>query len=44
LLRQRMDEYRNTIVKKILSRTKIKTVITEIQDFYAGNEQDIDYS
>lgn len=38
-----MDEYRNTIIRKILSKTKIKTVITEIQDCYAGTEQDVDY-
>lgn len=43
ILRERMDEYRDTIVKKILSKTRIKTVITEIQNNYAGNEQDIDY-
>ena len=43
LLRERMDEYRSTIVKKILSKTRIKTVVTEIQDYYAGNELEIDY-
>ncbi len=43
LLRERMDEYKNTIIKKILSKTKIKTVVTEIQDFYAGNELDVEY-
>jgi hypothetical protein len=43
LLRERMEEYRNTIVKKILSKAKAKNVITEIQDFYAGNELDIEY-
>ena len=43
ILRERMNEYRGTIVKKILSKTRIKTVITEIQNYYAGNEQDIDY-
>lgn len=43
ILRERMDEYKNTIVKKILSKTRIKTVITEIQDYYACNELDIDY-
>lgn len=43
LLRERMDEYQNTIVKKVLSRTKVKTVLTEIQNFYAGNELEIDY-
>lgn len=44
LLRERMDELRGTIVKKIFSKTKIKTVLTELQDHYAGSEQDIDYS
>lgn len=43
ILREHMDELRGTIVKKILSKAKIKTVITEIQNYYAGNEQDIDY-
>lgn len=44
LLRERMEELRGTIVKKIFSKTKIKTVLTELQDHYAGSEQDIDYS
>lgn len=43
ILRERMDAYRNTIVTKILSNTRIKTVIMEIQNNYAGNEQDIEY-
>ena len=43
ILRERMDEHRNTIVKKILSRTNIKTVLAEIQDYYAGNELDVEY-
>jgi hypothetical protein len=43
LLRERMDEFRNTIVKKILSQAKIKTVIAEIQNFYACSELDVDY-
>jgi hypothetical protein len=43
ILRERMDEYRNTIVRKIQSKTRIKTVITELQNFYACNEQDVDY-
>lgn len=43
ILRERMEEHRGTIVKKILSKTKIKTVITEIQDYYAGNELDVEY-
>jgi hypothetical protein len=44
LLHERMEELRGTIVKKILGKTKIKTVLTELQDQYAGSEQDIDYS
>jgi hypothetical protein len=44
LLRERMEELRGSIVKKILSKTRIKTVLTEFQDHYAGSEQDIDYS
>lgn len=43
LLLRRMQDYRATIVKKIFSKTKIKTVVTEIQDFYAGNELDVEY-
>lgn len=43
ILRTYMDAYRNTIIKKILSKTRIKTVITEIQDCYACSELDIDY-
>lgn len=42
-LRECMGEYRNTIIKKILSKTRIKTVITEIQNFYACSELDVDY-
>jgi hypothetical protein len=38
ILRERMDEYRSTIVKKILSKTSIKAVITEIQHSYAGSD------
>jgi hypothetical protein len=43
ILRERMDEYRNTIIKKILSKTRIKTVITELQNFYACSELEVDY-
>ena len=43
LLRTRMDEFKNTIVTKILSKTKNEKVITEIQNCYAGMEQDVDY-
>jgi hypothetical protein len=43
ILRERMDEYRNTIVKKIQSRTGIKTVITELLNFYGCSELVVDY-
>jgi hypothetical protein len=43
ILRQRMDELRGTIIKRILAKTKINTVIAEIQDYYAGNELEVDY-
>jgi len=38
-----MDAYRNTIIKKILSKTKIKTILTELQNAYTGSEMDVDY-
>ena len=43
ILRERMDEYRNTIVRRILSKTSAKTVIIEMQKNYVGDELDIDY-
>jgi hypothetical protein len=43
ILRERMDEYRDTIVKKILSKTTVKAVVTSIQANYAGSEQEVDY-
>ena len=43
LLRERMDEYRNTIVKEILSKASIKKVIIAIQESYAGDEGEVDY-
>lgn len=43
ILRMRMDEYKNTLIKKILSKTAIKTLVTEIQNFHAGMEQDVEY-
>jgi hypothetical protein len=43
VLRERMDTYRNTIIKKILSNTGIKKVITELQNSYAGSEMEVDY-
>jgi hypothetical protein len=43
ILRECMDEYRNTIVKKIQSKTGIKTVLAELQNLYAGSEMEVDY-
>lgn len=43
ILRECMDEYRDTIVRKILSKTSVKTVITELQNFYACSELEVDY-
>jgi hypothetical protein len=43
LLRDRMAQLRNTIVKKLYGKTKAKTLLTELQDHYVGSEQDIDY-
>ncbi|HEY0664491.1 MAG TPA: hypothetical protein VGD24_00305 [Gallionella sp.] len=43
LLRERMEEYRDTIVRKIQSKTSVRSVVTAIQANYAGSEQDIDY-
>ncbi len=43
ILREYMNQYRDTIIKKILSKTRIKTVITELQNFYACSELEVDY-
>jgi hypothetical protein len=43
ILSAQMEAFRNTIIKKILSKTKVTTVVTEIQNCYAGTEQDVDY-
>jgi len=42
-LRACMDAYKNTIVKKMLSKTKIKTILTELQNSYIGSEMDVEY-
>lgn len=44
LLRDRMEQLRGTIVKKLYGKTKAKTLLTTLQDQYIGSEQDIDYS
>ena len=43
ILRVCMDAYRNTIVKQILSKTGIKTVLSELQNSYVGSEMEVDY-
>lgn len=43
LLRERMDEYKGSVVKKILSKASIKAVILDIEKHYAGDELDVDY-
>lgn len=43
ILQECMDEYRNTIVKKIQSKTSFRTIIAELQNSYAGSEMDVDY-
>src|SRR3989338_631062 len=43
ILRECMDEYRNTIIKKIQSKAGIKTVVTELQNSYAGSELEAGY-
>ena len=44
IVAERIDEYRGTIVRKMLSKTALKKVVTEIQNYHAGIEQDVDYS
>ena len=44
LLRERMEQLRDTIVKKLYGKTKAKTLLTTLQDQYIGSEQDIDYA
>jgi hypothetical protein len=43
IMRTCMDGYKNTIVKKILSKAKTGKIIVEIQNYYAGAEQDVEY-
>ncbi len=44
LLRTRMDELKTSLVKKILSKTALKTVVIHIQQNFAGDEQEVDYA
>jgi hypothetical protein len=41
IVKKYMDEC--TIIKKILSDMALKTVVIEIQNYYAGIEQDVEY-
>ncbi len=43
VLKERMDEYRDKLIRKILSKASVKTVVTEIQNYHAGLEQDVEY-
>ena len=43
VLRECMDEYRGTIIRKIQSTASMRAVITELLDAYAGNELDVEY-
>ena len=43
ILLERMGNIKDTIIKKITSKAKLNTVVTEIQDYYASAEVDIDY-
>jgi len=44
LLRARMKELKTSLIKKILSKTAIKTVVMHIQQNFAGDEQEVDYA
>ena len=44
ILHERIDEYRNTIIRKILSENSIKSVIIALQKYYVGDELEVDYS
>jgi len=43
ILSARIDEFRTTIVRKMLSKNSLVKVVAEIQNCYAGCEQDVDY-
>jgi len=43
VLRECMIEYTSTIIKKIMSKASIKNIVTEILNFYACNELDVEY-
>ncbi len=44
ILLERIKNIQDTIIKKILSKAKVNAVVTEIQDYYASTEVDIDYA
>jgi len=43
ILQECMNEYRNTIIRKIQSQANIKSIISELQNSYAGGELEVDY-
>ena len=43
LLQARMKELKTSLIRKILSKTAIKTVVMHIQQNFAGDEQEVDY-
>lgn len=43
ILHQSMDELRNTIVQKIMSKASVKAILIELQNSYAGSEMDVDF-
>lgn len=43
VLRKYMDEYRDTIVKKIQSSANLKAVTTELLNAYSGSELEVEY-
>ncbi len=43
ILLERIKNIQDTIIKKILSKAKVNAIVTEIQDYYASTEVDIEY-
>lgn len=43
MLRERTDKLKGTLIRKILSKTAVKTVVVHIQRNFAGDEQEIEY-
>jgi len=43
LLQARMKELKTSLIRKILSKTALKTVVMHIQQNFAGDEQEVEY-